>query len=302
MSIKPYFVSVIIPVHNDSSRLITCLKSLQLQTYDRDLYEVIVVDNNSTEDIQAVVQQYSFARYTQESKQGSYAARNKGISLAKGEILAFTDSDCIPAADWIEQGVQALHKDSDRMMVAGKIELFFKTPEQPTVVELYDSMTFLRQKTFVEKLHFGATANLFTYKTCFQTIGLFDTKLKSSGDREWGQRLYKAGYKQAYSDRVCIAHPARSNAQEIYKKTARITEGLYTLQNYQRKSLLSFTQEIFWDLKPPRKEIIEVFRAIQSNSISLKVKYIWLMLNLRWIAAAKKIEIYFRNPQKKIVG
>ena len=300
MKDKSFFVSVIIPVYNDSFRLKACLNALKIQTYSQDLYEVIVVDNNSTEDIQEVVKQYSFARITYEEKQGSYAARNKGISLAKGKILAFTDSDCLPAADWIELGVQTLNNDPDCMMVAGKIELFFKTPQQPTVVELYDSMTFLRQKTFVETLHFGATANLFTYKDCFEKVGLFDVNLKSSGDREWGQRLYSTGYKQVYSDDVCIAHPARNNAQEIYNKTARIAEGLYTLENNQRKSLPSFIQEIFWDLKPPRKEIIAILKLIKSNSLSRQARYIWLMLNLRWIGAAKKIEVYFRNQNKKL--
>ena len=104
------FVSVIIPVYNDSERLKLCLEALENQTYSKDLYEVIVVDNASEEDIKSIVGQFSQAKYTYESQSGSYVARNKGISIARGEILAFTDSDCIPASDWIEKGVANLFK------------------------------------------------------------------------------------------------------------------------------------------------------------------------------------------------
>ena len=290
-----YFVSVIIPVYNDSLRLNVCLESLAEQTYPQDLYEVIVVNNNSTENIQSVVDRFSQVRLVDEHKQGSYAARNKGISVAKGEVLAFTDSDCIPAVDWLEQGVAALQKNLDCKMVAGKIELFYQNPDKPTIVELYDSMNFLRQQMFVEKLKFGATANLFTFKQCFEKVGLFDADLKSSGDREWGQRLFNLGFKQVYADEVIVNHPARNKVREIQKKTTRIIEGLYTLENQQKKSLFSFINEVFLDLKPPRKEIIEIFKTIKVNNITQKIEYVLLFLKLRWIGAGKKIEIYFKR-------
>ncbi|MBO1348747.1 MAG: glycosyltransferase family 2 protein [Hormoscilla sp. GUM202] len=99
-------VSVIIPVYNDAEPLRTCLECLENQTYPKESYEVIVVDNASQSDTASVVNEFSQAMITYEKKPGSYAARNKGISVAKGEIIAFTDADCIPAADWIEKGVE----------------------------------------------------------------------------------------------------------------------------------------------------------------------------------------------------
>ena len=105
-----HFVSVIIPVYNDSARVKICLEALEKQTYPQNLYEVIVVDNASDEypAIKDVVCQFSQAIAAYESRPGSYAARNKGISLAKGDIIAFTDADCIPAKNWIEKGVANL--------------------------------------------------------------------------------------------------------------------------------------------------------------------------------------------------
>lgn len=98
------FVSVIIPVLNDSERLKLCLEALEHQTYPKKLYEVIVVDNGSDQSIGSVVSKFTQATATAESHPGSYVARNKGILIAQGDIIAFTDADCIPALDWIEKG------------------------------------------------------------------------------------------------------------------------------------------------------------------------------------------------------
>ena len=96
------FVSVVIPVYNDSVRLKTCLQALEAQTYPKEVYEVIVVDNGSDESIEPVVAEFPQARASYETHPGSYAARNKGVSISRGEVLAFTDLDDILAPDWIE--------------------------------------------------------------------------------------------------------------------------------------------------------------------------------------------------------
>ncbi len=103
MSKSPCFTSIIIPVYNDVTSLTKCLEAIDLQSYSKELFEVIVVDNRSEEDIKFIVSQFSWAKYAFESKPGSYAARNKGLTVAKGRLPGFTDADCIPAPDWIEQ-------------------------------------------------------------------------------------------------------------------------------------------------------------------------------------------------------
>ncbi|MEQ8961723.1 MAG: glycosyltransferase family A protein, partial [Coleofasciculus sp. C2-GNP5-27] len=89
---------------------------------------MIVVDNASDEaaDIKGVVAQFGQAIAAYESTPGSYAARNKGISLAKGEVIAFTDADCIPDAKWLESGLHRLLTIPDCGLVAGRVELFFQ--------------------------------------------------------------------------------------------------------------------------------------------------------------------------------
>lgn len=225
------FVSVIIPVFNDGVRLKRCLSALAQQTYPSDLYEVIVVNNGSdpAENIAGIVAQFPQAIYTDESQPGSYAARNKGMTVAKGTAIAFTDADCIPAADWIEQGVQLLQTPKVGL-VGGKIECSFVDPTHPTAVELYESLWYpLPQQEFVENHHFAATANLFTFASVIQQVGGFDRTLKSNGDREWGQRVHQAGYALIYGETIQVIHPARHSFPELYRRARRIIGGRYDL-------------------------------------------------------------------------
>ncbi len=101
------FVSVIIPTYHDWERLgYVCTNALfKKQTYPKDHFEAIII-NNAPEDSSPEFNLPDNFKIISESKPGSYAARNKGVSVARGEIIAFTDSDCIPCPDWIEQGVK----------------------------------------------------------------------------------------------------------------------------------------------------------------------------------------------------
>lgn len=233
------FVSVIIPVFNGAIQLKRCLEALEPQTYPQHLYEVIVVDNGSDADqnIAEVVALFKLATLAFESQPGSYSARNKGISVAKGTVIAFTDADCIPAFNWIEQGVKTLLENPNCGFIAGKIEISFQNKDYPNPIELYESIWYqLPQQEFVEKHHFGATANVFTLASLIQQVGLFDGSLKSNGDREWGQRVYVAGYHPVYAETACITHPARHSFPQLYSRARRIAGGRYDLQ--QKSSFL----------------------------------------------------------------
>lgn len=230
------FVSVIVPVFNQAIGLKRCLEALEHQSYPQHLYEVIVVDNGSDldEDIAGVVAQFQQAVLADESQPGSYAARNRGISLAKGPVIAFTDADCIPAPDWIEQGIAILQQTPNCGFIAGKIKITFQEADRPTAVELYESLWYpLSQQEFVETEHFGATANVFTRTEVLQQIGVFDSALKSNGDREWGQRVYAAGYTLRYAETVCVDHPARHSLAQLHSRARRIMGGRYDLQQKQ---------------------------------------------------------------------
>ncbi len=94
-------VSVVIPVYNGEKTLKECLDSVVNQTYEN--YEVIVVDNNSTDSTKEIISQYEKAKYVFEGKPGRGAARNAGIDNSHGEIIAMIDCDCVAEENWLEE-------------------------------------------------------------------------------------------------------------------------------------------------------------------------------------------------------
>ena len=285
------FVSVIVPVFNDSENLKTCLEALESQTYPKNLYEVIVVDNASDEDIESVVSQFEQALTTHESHPGSYAARNKGISLAKGDVIAFTDADCIPAPDWIEKGVANLLRFSNCGLVGGKIQFVFKEPNQPTVVELYDSVSFLQQQKYVEDKKFGATANLFTLKSVFNNVGFFNDTLKSGADREWGQRVSSSGYKQIYADDTCVAHPARHSLDKLYKKIVRVIGGYQDAKKKQGYPFGEFIVDVARDLFPPCRIFFRIWSDEKLKGDKQKFQFSCVVVLIKYLHAWERIRL-----------
>ena len=219
------FVSVIIPVYNDARRLALCLEALAGQSYPAQAFEVIVIDNGSDQSPQAVVDRFAFSKLIVETRAGSYAARNTGLSAARGQVLAFTDADCLPRPQWLEQGVQRLITLGQGGVVAGHIELFCQDPDRPRGVELYDCMVSLDQQKKVERDQVAATGNLFTHRRVFDAVGLFDADLKSGGDAQWTQRAVAAGLPLVYSAEACIDHPARSSLGQMLRKKRRLVGG-----------------------------------------------------------------------------
>ena len=244
--------------------------------------------------------QFSQAKYTYESQPGSYVARNQGISIAKGDILAFTDSDCIPNSEWIEKGVSCLSSTTNCGLVAGRIDLFFKNPEKPTVVELYEiiELNFEQEKNIREQ-HFGVTANLFTYKHVIEKVGAFNAALKSGGDREWGERVFTAGYKQVYADNALIKHPARHSFSELYKRMARFVGGKYDLMMSQNPSLIYRFINFIGIFQPPIRSFYRIATNPTLNGFKQKIKFIYAMFFVRYIVINETLRLYLGGVSKK---
>jgi glycosyltransferase involved in cell wall biosynthesis len=232
------FVSVVIPVLNDPVRLRRCLQALHEQTYPQACYEVIVVDNGPDEAVQETIAAFPGVRGVVETRRGLHAARNAGIAAAQGELLGFTDADCLPASDWVEKGAGALAGDQRVGLVGGRIQVFARDPARMTLAEVYDCAMAFPQRRYIEQAHFGATANVFTRRSVLERVGTFDGRLISGGDAEWGRRVHAAGYRLLYHDDVIVAHPARESVYKLFQKSVRIAQGEYQMGRKNRGWLL----------------------------------------------------------------
>ena len=285
-------VSVVIPVYNDAARLDICLQALQDQSYPHSSFEIIVVDNSSDQFPSKTVDKYSNARLASSPAPGSYNARNVGIQLAQGEILAFTDADCIPHPEWLECGVQALQAAESIGLVGGRIQFFFQEMNNPKISEIYDSITYLQQHNSLQKCNFAATANMFTWKSIMDRVGFFDTTFMSGGDREWGERLANAGWSLRYASEAIVQHPARSSFTEIHKRNLRIHGGHHQRLSHGRGKMRTseLCREILVDLAPPVRFAIRIAKDSQIQGLWTKM----LVTGLHMLAKCDRAQARIR--------
>ena len=254
-------VSVIVPVHNAERALPRLMASLRRQDYPGDLIEIILVDNNSADNSAKVMRQYrddiglSFDKW-----QSSYAARNKGIKHATGDVLAFIDADCWAGPRWISAGVGKLCSENlDR--VAGRVE--FVCSARPNIYEIFDSVSNFRQDDFVHRGWSGA-GNLFVPRGLVAAIGPFDDRMISGGDCEFGLRATRAGKSLGYAPDAVIYHHARKSLNALVKKWIRTEYG--AAQAWRRHGLLELH---LWYKKANYRPLVGVWKefsdAVQCN-------------------------------------
>lgn len=213
-------VSVIAPVYNDEKRVGLLIESLLKQDYPKDLYEVIIVDNGSKDQSKEIIQKHPVIFLEENDVQSSYAARNKGIAKAQGEILAFIDSDCVADPQWIKQGVEAI-QSRNVDLAAGKVDFIF-SPEK-SAAEIYDSMTSMRNELYVSGQGASTTANVFVKAKLFKDFGPFPP-VKSGGDIQWTSARTKGGCRITFAEKAIVHHPTR-NLRELLKKALRVGKG-----------------------------------------------------------------------------
>src|SRR5687767_1234031 len=106
-------VSIIIPTYKDWVPLTLCTDALSKQTFPKEMFEIIIVNNNPNEQTPADFRLPENGKIISEPTPGSYAARNAALKIAKGDIVGFTDSDCIPDENWIKRAVDYFNNNPE---------------------------------------------------------------------------------------------------------------------------------------------------------------------------------------------
>lgn len=215
-------VSVVIPVYNAENTIGQCLDSVLNQDLPDIEYEVIVVDNGSTDATPNIVLQYNQVQYIQSPiSRNSYSARNAGIQQATGDSIVFTDADCTVDTHWLHRGITALNTEQTEL-VAGNIVFTYST--SPTAAEIYDSLVHMQQQRAVEQRNLAFTANLFVQKTVFEQYGLFPETHRSGGDAAFTANATLNGATLVFAPQAKVYHPARTGS-ELLKKAFRVGTG-----------------------------------------------------------------------------
>ena len=285
-------VTVIIPTYHDWPRLSACLDALKMQSYSASLIEIFVV-NNDPQDTPPPMELAENVTILAESKPGSYAARNLGLSRANGKLIFFTDSDCKPASDWIESAVNIFNASPEVKRIAGRVKVF-SAHETFKLVELYDSVFAFQQADYVES-GFAVTANLIARRECFELIGPFNSDLMSGGDVEWNLRATEEGLTMRYYDNVMVQHPARDTLKELLIKAKRVAGGRYKKERSEAIKW-SFTRGI---LPPVGAYKTIVHAKLQSTKNTVILFFLFYMLKVYTSINIWLLALNLAQPSRK---
>ena len=193
-------LSVIVPVRNGAERLPPLLRSLAAQTLDRDKFEVIVVDNDSSDGTADVAVAHG-ARVVSEPIANRSRARNRGAAGATTRLYAFTDADCVAHRDWLRT---LLGCAGSAPLVAGEVRL--RVGARPNAIERYETLWRFGQESWVRR-GWAATANLLVSAQVFDAINGFDPSWRHIGeDADFCLRARAAGYDLAYCGDAIVDH------------------------------------------------------------------------------------------------
>ena len=170
-------ISVVVPFYNSERFLSKCLDGLCGQSFPRDQYELILVNNNSTDLSRNVAAGYSDVILLDQPVSGSYAARNMGIRHARGEIIATIDPDCTPDRDWLAQIDKGM-KDPTCTILIGHQRHASASPGLE-LLEMYEAekVAYVTGRQ-LKDLYFGYTNNMAFRRSLFDTIGFFPERVR----------------------------------------------------------------------------------------------------------------------------
>lgn len=240
-------ISVLVPVRDDLEGLSVTLDSLAVvDTGDHEV-EVIVCNDGGPQTVSDLARKFGCRVVELQVNCGSYAARNAGLQVATGDILAFVDADQRVDKGWLLAGVEAMDKAD---YIGGSIVI--ELPENPTAWHYYDRLAAFPLYYYLDRRHFAPTANLFVWRRVFEQIGCFEEALKSGGDREFGVRVHRADFKMAHCAQAITFHPARDFYEQA-TKVARVARGATELEYlvWKRPWTLVFRQALVALLKTP---------------------------------------------------
>ncbi|WP_428493052.1 glycosyltransferase family 2 protein [Rhodopila sp.] len=224
-------------------------------------YEVLVVDNASTDGTKAVVEAAMTRlpiRYLHESRLGLGRARNLGVSNALGRLIFITDDDCIVSPNWLETGLRLLANDP-RQLIGGRVTLHdprdlpltIKTDAEPA-----------RLTSVSELFGFINGCNMIFGRCVFDDIGLFDpmlgagTRCKGAEDTDLVYRAFRAGIPVRYCPELDVAHNHGRRSQAVGDHLVRgyaFSNGSMTFKHMLHPRL-DLIRAIYWSLRSDARD------------------------------------------------
>jgi mycofactocin system glycosyltransferase len=217
---SPPFVSIVVAVYNRAGEIGPCLESLLNLDYPREKSEIIVVDDGSDDSTTSVVSQYDVKLIRLEQNRGQSAARNVGVAEAKGEIVAFVDSDCVADPGWLKE-LTPYFEDSRNALVGGYVASFYRE----SVLDRYEEAK--SPLNMGESLVVGAgaesdfyvpTCNMLVRRDAYLLVGGLSEDLRVGEDVDFCWKLKEEGFRLVYVPKGPVRHKHRNRLGDTFKR------------------------------------------------------------------------------------
>jgi glycosyltransferase involved in cell wall biosynthesis len=227
-------ISIIICTRDRADSLRRCLESFEgIEIPPEVSWELIVVDNGSSDHTRSVVEKAAEAvapmRFVQELRAGASYARNTGADHATGDILAFTDDDCIADPHWIAGIMREFESDPSLGALGGRVELFDARDKPVTIATMKERVVFSSPCDVFNSIH---GCNVAFSRAAFDDAGRFDvrfgpgTKLLAAEDLDLLYRVSRKGFKIVYCPEALVYHNhGRRTEAEVRRLTKSYTVG-----------------------------------------------------------------------------
>jgi O-antigen biosynthesis protein len=228
------FISIIVCSYNGAKTLGACLESLGRIDYPN--YEVILVDDGSTDNTPEIAARFPNVRYVHQTNHGLSHARNHGASVAKGEIFAYTDSDCMADPDWLYYLMSTLLSDKYAGVGGPNVSPPARNWVQACVAAAPGGPSHvLLTDTIAEHI---PGCNMAWYRWAFESVGGFDPEYHAAGDDvDFCWRVQQAGHAIAFSPTAIVWHYRRFTLRAFRRQQEGYGEA---------ESLLRFKHLIFF--------------------------------------------------------
>ncbi len=221
-------ISIIIPAYNSRKTIAQTVESCLSQTYESGHFQIIVVDDGSTDNTADIIKKYS-VKYIYQNNSGPAAARNAGWKAASGRIICFTDSDCVPEKDWVSK-IANKYTSEDIGAVGGSYDIQNK---QSLLAKCIHEEIVQKHSVTSEQTNYLGSFNVSYRKTVLEKVGGFDTSFKqaSGEDNDLAYRVKKAGYNLIFDKNIKVGHYHQTKLLKYMKEQYR--HGYWRMKLYR---------------------------------------------------------------------
>ena len=288
-------VSVIIPTKNRKKILRKYLQALNNQSYDHNKFEIIIIDDGSSEDNKTMIEKINLkpeVNYIYQENTGPAQARNRGIKLAKGEYVVFIDDDIIVNRNFLKNHMKN-HKSNDNVIVHGPV-IYTNDLENPRNTEK-------KMRDFSNA--YFATGNASIKKDHLKKVGLFDSRFNEYGweDLELGTRLKKLNLKPVQEKEARGYHLKHEfSPQDIpnIKNRERQRGRMAVLYHEINSSFAVKASTLYWKPFMVILEILTIGKWPQKKAVNKLITY----LHEKNIYSLRNFFLYFVKLDSYLLG